>query len=278
MAAWIWIVIIIAVVAVVALGAMVARNRRTAMLRDRFGPEYDRTVANRDDRRAAETELLARQKQRAQFDVRPLPEADRLRFTAEWRDLQEGFLDEPAQSVAAADALITRVMEARGYPMRDFDAQTELVSVDYPETVENYRFAHAVQLRAQDQQASTEELREATLRYRSLFDELLRPDGDDAAAITDDDDTGITAYDDAAGTTDDDAAGITAYDDAAGTTVDQAQPASLNGGQRVTPGPDAQVPEFRATRQADDPEFEEGDSLADPAASDPDYRDQQIGR
>jgi hypothetical protein len=259
MAAWIWIVIIIAVVAVVALGAMVARNRRTAMLRDRFGPEYDRTVANRDDRRAAETELLARQKQRAQFDVRPLPEADRLRFTAEWRDLQEGFLDEPAQSVAAADALITRVMEARGYPMRDFDAQTELVSVDYPETVENYRFAHAVQLRAQDQQASTEELREATLRYRSLFDELLRPDGDDAA---------VTTADDA----------VTTADDDAGITADEAQPASLNGGQRVTPGPDAQVPEFRATRQADDPEFEEGDSLADPAASDPDYRDQQIGR
>ena len=241
MAAWIWIVIIIAVVAVVALAAVAARNRRTAMLRDRFGPEYDRTVENRDDRRAGEAELLARQKQRAQFDVKPLPEADRLRFAAEWRDLQERFLDEPAQSVGAADALITRVMEARGYPMRDFDMQTELVSVDYPETVENYRFAHAVQLRSQTQQASTEELREATLRYRSLFDELLRPEGDDAA----------------------------------GTTADQGQPASLNGGQ---PGLDAQVPEARATRQADGPEAGEGDSLADPAASDAEYRDQQIGR
>jgi len=82
MATWIWIVIIIAVVAVVALAAVAARNRRTAMLRDRFGPEYDRTVENRDDRRAAEAELLARQKQRAQFDVKPLPEADRLRFAA----------------------------------------------------------------------------------------------------------------------------------------------------------------------------------------------------
>jgi hypothetical protein len=248
------------VVAVVALAAVAARNRRTAMLRDRFGPEYDRTVENRDDRRAAEAELLARQKQRAQFDVKPLPEADRLRFAAEWRDLQERFLDEPAQSVGTADALITRVMEARGYPMRDFDSQTELVSVDYPETVENYRFAHAVQLRSQTQQASTEELREATLRYRSLFDELLRPEGDDAA----------------------------------GTTADQAhqaqpaQPASLNGGQRVTPGLDAQVPEARATRQADGLAAGEGDSLADPAASDqaasdqaasdPEYRDQQIGR
>jgi len=244
MAAWIWIVIIIAVVAVVALAALVARNRRTAMLRDRFGPEYDRTVEHRDNRRAGEAELLARQKQRAQFDVKPLPEADRLRFAAEWRDLQERFLDEPAQSVGAADALITRVMEARGYPMRDFDTQTELVSVDYPETVENYRFAHAVQLRSQTQQASTEELREATLRYRSLFDELLRPEGDEAA----------------------------------GTTADQAQPASLNGGQRVTPELDAQAPEARASRPVDGPEAGEGDSLADPAASDLEYRDRKIER
>src|SRR5579859_5504162 len=181
MAALVWIVIAIAVVVVVALVAVGTKNRRTARLRDRFGPEYDRAVDNSDGQRAAEAELLARQKQRAQFDVKPLPEADRLRFAAEWRDLQELFLDEPVQAVSAADALVTRVMEARGYPMRDFDTQTELVSVDYPETVENYRMAHAVQQRSQTQQASTEELREATLRYRSLFDELLRPEGGNAA-------------------------------------------------------------------------------------------------
>src|SRR5262249_18610165 len=151
-------------------------NRRTAVLRDRFGPEYDRVVESRDDRRAAEADLRARERQRAQFDVKPLAEADRLRFAGEWRDLQERFLDQPAQAAEAADALIIRVMEARGYPMRDFDAQAELLSVDYPDTVENYRFAHAVQLRSQAQQASTEDLREALLRYRSLFDELLRPE------------------------------------------------------------------------------------------------------
>jgi hypothetical protein len=229
----VWIVIVIIVVAVVALGAMVARNRRTAMLRDRFGPEYDRAVENTDDRRAAETELLARQKQRAQFDVKPLPEADRLRFAAEWRDLQERFLDEPAKSADDADALVTRVMEARGYPMRDFDMQADLVSVDYPQTVENYRFAHAVQQRSQTQQASTEELREALLRFRSLFDELLRPEGDDAA----------------------------------GTTADYAHPASSNGGQRVTAGPDAQVAEASPNGHVDGP-----------ADSGTDYRDQQIGR
>ena len=102
-------------------------------------------------------------------------------FAAEWRDLQERFVEEQAPAAAAADALITRVMEARGYPMTDFDAQADLVSVDHPGTVENYRFAHSVQQRSETEQASTEDLREALLRYRSLFDELLRQEGNGAA-------------------------------------------------------------------------------------------------
>jgi hypothetical protein len=252
MATLLWVVIVIVAVAVVALVAVMARNRRSAMLRDRFGPEYDRALAHSDDKRAAEAELLARQKQRSQFDVKPLPEAERQRFAGEWRELQERFMDEPAPAVDAADALITRVMEARGYPMRDFDTQAELVSVDYPETVENYRFAHAVQLRSQSHQASTEDLREAMLRYRSLFDELLRPAGGDAEAAA----------------------------------AEQAQPVSPNGRHRMTAAPEDQVPEARLTGQADGPAAEEDDTLADPAASragyrdepDTDYRDQQIGR
>jgi len=181
MAAWVWVVIAIVVVVVVALAVAGARKRRTAMLRGHFGPEYDRAVENSEDQRAAEANLRAREKERAQFELRPLPEATRLGFASEWRDLQERFVDQPAQATGAADTLITRVMEARGYPMKDFDAQAELVSVDHPDTVENYRFAHAVQQRAETQQASTEDLREALLRYRSLFDELLRPEGNGVA-------------------------------------------------------------------------------------------------
>jgi hypothetical protein len=184
MATWVWIVIAIAVVVVIGLVAAGARRRRTAELRDRFGPEYDRAVENRDGRRAAEADLRAREKERAQFDIEPLPEATRLRFADEWRVLQERFIDQPTQAAAGADTLITRVMEAQGYPMKDFDAQADLVSVDHPDTVENYRFAHAVQQRSQTQQASTEDLREALLRYRSLFDELLRPEGNGAAGTT----------------------------------------------------------------------------------------------
>jgi hypothetical protein len=243
MATWVWVVIVIAVVVVVALVVVGARRRRTAMLRGHFGPEYDRAVENSEDRRAAEADLRAREKQRAQFDVKPLPEATRLSFAGEWRDLQERFVDQPAQATGAADTLITRVMEARGYPMKDFDAQAELVSVDHPDTVENYRFAHAVQQRAETQQASTEDLREALLRYRSLFDELLRPEGNGAA----------------------------------GAVADEAQPASSGSTQRGTAEPEARVMAADATGRADGPGVVGSDS-AGPVASDTEYDNQQTGR
>lgn len=180
MATLIWVVIAIVVVGVIALVVVGAGKRRSAMLRNRFGPEYDRVLENSDSRRDAEADLRAREKQRAQFEVKPLPEDTRLRFAGEWRDVQELFVDQPAEATTAADVLVTDVMEARGYPMMDFDAQAELVSVDHPHTVENYRFAHAVRQRSETQQATTEDLREALLRYRSLFDELLGAENDSA--------------------------------------------------------------------------------------------------
>ena len=184
MATWVWILIVIAAVVIVALVAMVLRQRRTTALRQRFGPEYDRTVEAREGRGAAEADLRDREKQRAQLDIRPLPEDARARFAQDWRDVQERFVDQPSEAVVAADRLVYSVMEARGYPMGDFDAQADLVSVDHPDVVENYRFAHGIRERAQAQSASTEDLREALLRYRSLFDELLRADDGQAGATT----------------------------------------------------------------------------------------------
>jgi len=179
MANWIWILIAIAAVVVVALIAMAARQSRTTALRQRFGPEYDRAV-EAQGRQAGEADLRERERQRARLDIAPLPENTRVRFAGEWRDLQARFVDRPADAVVAADGLVYRVMEARGYPMMDFDAQADLVSVDYAEVVENYRYAHGVREQVREQQAATEELREALLRYRSLFDELLRAEDEQA--------------------------------------------------------------------------------------------------
>ncbi len=181
MATWVWVLIVIVVLLAIVLIAMAARRRSSERLRQRFGPEYDRAVAGTEDRRAAEAELRGRERQRAQFDIRPLPEADRARYAAEWREIQERFVDTPGPAVTAADVLITRVMDARGYPMQDFSAQADLLSVDHPAVVDNYRFAHGVQERARAEQTTTEELREALLRYRSLFGELLQADAGEPA-------------------------------------------------------------------------------------------------
>jgi hypothetical protein len=178
MATWTWILIAIVVVAVIALMVVAARQRRTTALRQHFGPEYDRAVDAAEDRRAAEAELRERERQRALLDIKPLPEDTRARFADEWQEVQERFVDQPSEAVVTADALVYRVMEARGYPMGDFDTQADLVSVDHPEVVENYRFAHGVS--GQARRANTEDLREALLRYRSLFEELLVADAQPA--------------------------------------------------------------------------------------------------
>lgn len=179
MATWVWVLIIVAVAVVIiaALVAMATRKRRTTALRQHFGPEYDRTVQARENRRSAEADLRHREEERSRLDVKPLPEQARARYAAEWHDVQERFVDQPSNAVAAADGLVTRVMGERGYPMENFEQQAKLVSVDHPHVVDNYRVAHHIFTRAQSQRATTEDLREAMLRYRSLFDELLQPDG-----------------------------------------------------------------------------------------------------
>ncbi len=173
---WIPIGIAILVVLVVIVAAIIARQRRTAALRDRFGDEYERTVGAAPGRRSGEAQLRSREQERSGLSIRSLPEASRLRFAEEWREIQTRFVDQPAQAVSAADTLVTRVMEQRGYPVADFDKRSDLISVDHPGLVENYRYAHGVNERNLAQRATTEELRDAFLRYRSLFDELLRPD------------------------------------------------------------------------------------------------------
>jgi hypothetical protein len=181
MATWLWIVIVIVVVLIALAVAMAARRRRTMALRERFGPEYDRAVGTREDQRAAEADLRAREREHARLDIKPLSEAARVRYTEEWRVIQQDFVDQPEEATTAGYDLVNRVMEERGYPMRDFDARADLVSVDHPDVVENYRVAHGIHERARQHQATTEELREALLRYRSLFEDLLRPD--DRAAV-----------------------------------------------------------------------------------------------
>lgn len=169
----------VAVVAVLALVVWQAlARRRTATLKGRFGPEYDRAVGSADNRREAEAELQAREERRRQLEIRPLSQASRDRHRETWGAVQAQFVDDPRAAVAGADSLIRSVMAERGYPVEDFEQRAADVSVDHPQVVENYRKGHRLAEASADGSDSTEDLRQAMRHYRALFDELVEPDAD----------------------------------------------------------------------------------------------------
>jgi hypothetical protein len=175
MPTWSWIVIVVAVIVIVAvIVTRVAHQRRTAALRDRFGEEYERTVEHAGGIRAAEHELLERERLHDGLELHPLSEVTRSRYLARWSEIQATFVDEPKEAVEEADGLVQRVMHERGYPDDvGLDESIAVVSVDHPDTVQRYREAHGIALRARVDDASTEDLRQAMTHYRALFDELL---------------------------------------------------------------------------------------------------------
>ena len=167
-------IVIIAVVIVVAIAAwLFFRQQRSRNLRQQFGPEYEHAVREYGSSSKAEDALLARQKRVGKIHIHPLPPEERDRFADQWHELQSRFVDDPSDSIERADALVCDVMRARGYPMTEFDRRAEDLSVDYPQVVRNYRAAHAVALKRGRGEASTEDLRQALVYYRDLFDELL---------------------------------------------------------------------------------------------------------
>jgi hypothetical protein len=171
---WAVILIAIGVVAVIALvGWAVWSKQRSARLREQFGPEYDRALTERGDRRRAESDLVSRRKRREQLEIRPLEASARRRYLERWREVQVRFVDTPGQAVQEADGLVTEVMRERGYPVEEFEERASIVSVDHPKIIHEYRAAHGISMANDNGRASTEDLREAMLHYRSLFDELL---------------------------------------------------------------------------------------------------------
>jgi hypothetical protein len=161
------------VAAAVVVALILVRRNRTAALRRRFGPEYERTVRERGPAHA-EAELLKREKRIEKLHIRELSADERERFTTQWRTVQSRFVDDPKGAVTDADELVIRLMQTRGYPMSDFEQRVADVSVDHPRVVDNYRAAHEIALRHRKGEATTEDMRNALIYYRSLFDELLQ--------------------------------------------------------------------------------------------------------
>ena len=168
------LVVIVVVILVAIVVALIVRRRRSRQLNEHFGPEYDRAVVQQhgDSRRAEET-LAEREKRVDAFTLRTLSAVDREAYAMEWATVQRRFVDDPSAAVGTADRLVSRVMTDRGYPMTDFEQRAADISVGYPAVVQNYRAAHDIVLRHADGNATTEDLRQAMVHYRSLFDELL---------------------------------------------------------------------------------------------------------
>lgn len=166
-------------VLLVIVAVLVVDRQRSAKLRSRFGAEYDHAVEEAGSRRTAETDLADRTKRVEELDIRPLDPADRQRYATQWRELQGRFVDDPKGAIRGADDLIGEVMEARGYPVADFNRRVDDISVDHGAVVEHYRVAHEIAQRSNGAApADTEELRQALVHYRALFTSLLgdRPD------------------------------------------------------------------------------------------------------
>ena len=170
------IVVIVAILVVVAV-LLVTRRRKTEHLKQKFGSEYDRVVHQHGDPQHAETVLAEREKRVSHFQLRPLPAPERERYAQQWAAVQRQFVDDPRGAVGQADRLVTDAMNARGYPMSEFNQRADDISVNYPNAVGNYRAAHDIVVRHGKGQSSTEDLRKAMVHFRSLFDELLGKPG-----------------------------------------------------------------------------------------------------
>jgi len=168
------VVVLVFVIVGAILGPIFARRKRSERFHNQFGPEYDRTVQTMGNEKKAQTELDERQKHVKALDIRPLSVSERERYLADWTAVQSKFVDEPGQAIVDADRLIIEVMQIRAYPVSDFEQRAADISVNYPALVSNYRAAREIAIKNKQHQADTEELRQAMIYYRSLFEELLK--------------------------------------------------------------------------------------------------------
>ena len=166
----------VAVILLICIGIAVAvhlQRKKTAKLRSRFGPEYDLLLRETGSRKKTEEVLSARLKRMEVLKIRDLSPVEHDRYLSEWELVQSRFIDHPRGAVTEADDLVNSLLLARGYPAGGIDQRAEDISVTNSSLVEPYRFATVVKSRAARNEATTEELRNAMIHYRTLFDALL---------------------------------------------------------------------------------------------------------
>ena len=173
------IIVAVIVVGIVFFGVMAVFRRRR--LQQRFGPEYDRLVGERDSRREAEAELTKRERRVQGLDIQPLTAASQESYAGQWTSIQEQFVDAPADAVTGAQLLVVAVMTERGYPVEQDDQVLADLSVEHSGTLDRYRAAEEISGKADAGTASTEDLRQAMVHYRALFADLLGEPADEGS-------------------------------------------------------------------------------------------------
>jgi hypothetical protein len=169
---WIWIAVgVLALIVVAGLISRGARRSRTDSLREKFGNEYDHAVQSAGNRKRAEAELATRVQEVEKHQIRPLTAAEQERYRGDWQRVEKHFIERPTTAVVEADELVADIMRVQGYPMGDFEKHAAHLSVNHPRIVEHYRAGHKV-MEGAPGSTSTEDLRQAMLHYRALFEQL----------------------------------------------------------------------------------------------------------
>lgn len=164
------VLLVIAIVAVAAAVILALALQRTRKLKQRFGPEYDRAVREAGGTMRGESNLVKRERRVSKLHIRRLTPEEAARFSANWRRVQERFVDDPSAAVGQADQLIHQALSTCGYPVTDFERQVEDLSVDHAGAIQRYRQAHNLVTKSQP---ATEDLRVAMQHYRALFEDLM---------------------------------------------------------------------------------------------------------
>ena len=167
------VAILIGVVVVVMIIVLIYQRQRTTRLQRQFGPEYDRLLATHRSRRRVEAELEARCQRVKALHLHELDAARRRQLLDAWESAQARFADDPRGAVAAAARLVEEVLEAEGYSVSSFDQCMADLSVHHAYVTEDYRTAREISARAERGGASTEDLRQAMIFYRALFEDVL---------------------------------------------------------------------------------------------------------
>lgn len=178
------ITVIVVLLLVGGIGSMVmSRRQRTKRLEERFGPEYDRAISEIGDQNQAEKALEERIAHVKALNIRPLSAQEVNDYSHDWQETQRLFVDEPLKALQKADRLIREVMKARGYPVEDFEQRVADISVNYPELVKDYRGLHHIAIKDTKEKVGTEEMRQAMVHGRALFEDLMKQESKDEQKI-----------------------------------------------------------------------------------------------